>query len=204
MFIGFNVGFFPMHILGVLGMPRRVYTYAAGLDWTAMNLLVTVGSYVFAFGVLLFVINVVQSLRAGKRAGPNPWNASSLEWATSSPPPPYNFAVIPSVASRYPLWEDQMTGHTGESSTSEGFLLDEGRETMGTTVLDAVPDVILRMPHDSYSPLLLAIALAVVFAGMVLHSWWIFGCSLIASLIFTVAWLWPEARLGQTMDIVHG
>ncbi len=204
MFVGFNVGFFPMHILGLLGMPRRIYTYPAGLGWGPINLLVTIGAYVFAVGVLLFLINVWKSLRHGERAGPNPWNAPSLEWATASPPPPYNFAVIPTVASRYPLWESRMEGHSGESSTDEGFLLDDGRETIGTTPLDAIPDVILRMPGDSLAPLLLSLALVVVFVGMLVHSWWIFGLALGASLLATIVWLWPEARLGQTMDIVHG
>jgi cytochrome c oxidase subunit I len=203
MFIGFNVGFFPMHILGVLGMPRRVYTYSDGLGWSTLNLVITLGAYLFAFGVLLFLINVWRSLRQGERAGANPWNGPSLEWATASPPPPYNFAVIPTVGSRYPLWESQMTGQTGESTTAEGFLLDDGRETIGTSVLDAVPDVILRMPGDSLAPLLLSIALVVLFIGMLVQSWWLFGAALAASLLATIAWLWPEARLGQTMDIAH-
>ena len=94
-----------------------------------------------------------------------------------------------------------MTGQTGESTTAEGFLLDDGRETIGTSALDAVPDVILRMPGDSLAPLLLALALVTVFAGMLLQSWWIFGVALAASLLATIVWLWPEARLGQTMDV---
>ena len=85
-----------------------------------------------------------------------------------------------------------------------GFLLDHGRETIGTSALDAVPDVILRMPGDSPSPLLLSIALAVLFAAMLVHSWWLFGVAVVASIIATVAWLWPEAVLGQTMEIVDG
>jgi cytochrome c oxidase subunit 1/cytochrome c oxidase subunit I+III len=96
-----------------------------------------------------------------------------------------------------------MTGQTGESTTAEGFLLDDGRETIGTSVLDAVPDVILRMPGDSLAPLLLSIALVVLFIGMLVQSWWLFGAALAASLLATIAWLWPEARLGQTMDIAH-
>ena len=204
MFIGFNVGFFPMHIAGLLGMPRRIYTYPDGLGWGGVNMVITLGAYLFAFGVLLFIVNVWRSWRHGERAGPNPWFAPSLEWATASPPPPYNFAVIPSVASRYPLWEPQMKGHTGSSSTAEGFLLDDGRETIGTTALDAVPDVILRMPGDSLAPLWLTISLTIVFAGLLLHSWWLFGAALAASLIAIVVWLWPEAQLGQTMDIAHG
>lgn len=204
MFIGFNVGFFPMHIAGLLGMPRRIYTYSAGLGWDSVNLIISVGAYVFALGVLLLLIDVWRSLRSGPIAGANPWDGYSLEWATSSPPPPYNFAVIPTVASRYPLWEDRLKGHTGSSTTDEGFLLDHGRETMGTTALDSMPDVILRMPGDSAAPLILALALAMLFVGMILHSWWIFGASLGAALVATIVWLWPEAELGQTMDIARG
>ena len=198
MFIGFNVGFFPMHILGLAGMPRRIYTYPEGLGWGPMNLIVTLGSYLFAIGVLLFFVNVFMSLRRGKPAGDNPWDAASLEWSTSSPPPVYNFAVIPTVASRYPLWEDRL--HQDErdrSSTREGFLLDKGRETMGTTSLDAEPDVILKMPSDAYSPLLLALALAVLFVAALLHSWWLLGVCLVGTLLASIAWLWPQRSLSQ-------
>ena len=96
-----------------------------------------------------------------------------------------------------------MSGQTGESTTAEGFLLDDGRETLGTSALDAVPDVILRMPGDSLAPLLLSIALVVLFIGALIQSWWLFGAALAASLLATIVWLWPEARLGQTMDIAH-
>ena len=203
MFVGFNVGFFPMHVLGLLGMPRRIYTYADGLGWGPLNLVVTLGAYLFALGVLMFVVNVLKSLRHGERAGANPWDAPSLEWSVASPPPAYNFAVIPSVASRYPLWEDRLADHAGESATDEGFLLDDGRETIGTSALDAQPDVILRMPGDSFAPLVLAVLLALMFVGMLLHSWWLFGVMLFASAVASVCWLWPEDQLGQTMDIVH-
>jgi heme/copper-type cytochrome/quinol oxidase subunit 1 len=203
MFVGFNVGFFPMHIAGLLGMPRRIYTYPGGLGWGGVNLVITIGAYLFALGVLLFLINVWRSARSGAKAGPNPWDAPSLEWATASPPPAYNFAVIPTVASRYPLWEDRLEGHSGTSTTAEGMLLDDGRETIGTSALDATPDVILRMPGDSPSPLVLSIALTFVFVAMLIHSWWLFGIALFLSVVATVAWLWPEAVLGQTMEVVR-
>jgi hypothetical protein len=106
--------------------------------------------------------------------------------------------------SRHPLWEDRLKGHQGNSSTSEGLLLDDGRETIGTSALDAVPDVILRMPGDSFAPLLLSIALAFVCTGMLIRSWWLVGIATAISLIATIAWLWPEARLGQTMEIADG
>jgi len=198
MFIGFNVGFFPMHILGLAGMPRRIYTYPEGLGWGPLNLIVTLGSYLFAIGVLLFLVNVFVSLKRGKSAGDNPWDGPSLEWSTSSPPPVYNFAVIPTVASRYPLWEGRLNqSEDDRSSTQEGFLLDKGRETLGTTSLDAEPDVILKMPPNAYSPLLLALALAVLFVAALLHSWWLLGACLIGTLLASIAWLWPQRSLSQ-------
>jgi cytochrome c oxidase subunit I len=203
-FVGFNLGFFPMHIAGLLGMPRRIYTYPSGMGWGGVNLVITIGSYVFAVGILLFLVNVWRSWRGGVRAGPNPWDAPTLEWATASPPPSYNFRVIPTVASRHPLWEDRMTGIAGRSSVEEGLLLDQGRETIGTTVLDAEPDVILRMPEDSFAPLLFAIALSLSFVGLLLHSWSLAIVAAVLSAFALIAWLWPEAKLGQTMEIARG
>ncbi|HVA25206.1 MAG TPA: cytochrome c oxidase subunit I, partial [Chloroflexota bacterium] len=103
--IGFNLTFFPMHLLGIQGMPRRVYTYPAGLGWDNANLLATLGAVIMGISVLLFIANVLRSMRSGRPAGDNPWDAWTLEWATPSPPPPYNFAVIPTATSRRPLWD---------------------------------------------------------------------------------------------------
>jgi cytochrome c oxidase subunit 1 len=104
-FLGFQLAFFPMHIAGINGMPRRVYTYPAGMGLELPNLLSSLGSFVVALAVLLFVLNLVMSARAGRAAPPNPWGAASLEWATSCPPQKYNFAHIPVVDSRTPLWD---------------------------------------------------------------------------------------------------
>ncbi len=127
-FIGFNVAFLPMHLTGLLGMPRRVYTYPAHMGWDALNMVTSVGAFVFATGILLTFINVFVSLRAGRIAGPNPWDAPTLEWSVPSPPPPYNFAVLPSVASRHPLWEQRLGDSHGTSSLDEGLILDDQRE----------------------------------------------------------------------------
>lgn len=105
--LGFNLTFFPMHISGLLGMPRRIYTYAAGQGWDIWNSSATIGSYLIAVSVLVFIINYFISARRKVAGGNNPWNAPTLEWATSSPPPEYNFAKIPTVKGRYPLWEDK-------------------------------------------------------------------------------------------------
>lgn len=200
-FIGFNLGFFPMHISGLLGMPRRVYTYPADMGWSTLNLITTIGSFVLAIGLLVTLINVVRSLRVGKVAGPNPWDADTLEWSTSSPPPPYNFVVIPTVASRSPLWEDRL-GETG-STPKRGLVLDHGKETLGTTMLDAVPDVIVKMPDDSLAPLLLSLALAALFTTMMVEAWWWLGASIVASLLVITAWLWPRQSLSEIEGSTH-
>src|SRR3954471_20358072 len=120
LFLGFQLAFFPMHISGIPGMPRRVYPYPAGLGLELPNMLSTIGSFVVAAAVLLFVINGVVSLYRGAIAPANPWDAASLEWATSSPPPVYNFEHIPVVESRTPLWDE-----VGELPVITGLSVDD-------------------------------------------------------------------------------
>jgi len=101
--VGFNVTFLVQHSAGLTGMPRRVYDYDSELGVTAYNLISTVGSFILGVGVLLTAVNVVISLKSGKRAGHDPWRGNTLEWFTSSPPPPNNFDVIPRVRSVEPM-----------------------------------------------------------------------------------------------------
>ena len=203
MFIGFNVGFLPMHTLGLLGMPRRIYTYPANMGWSVQNLIVSLGSGLFAVGVLLFFINVAISLRKGTRAGANPWGAGTLEWSTSSPPPSYNFAVIPLVASRHPLWEEALSQGGERSSLSRGLLLDQGRETVGTTPLDAEPDLILEMPGDSLAPFALTVGLTALFTGAVLSWWWLAALGGLGCVGALVDWFWPR-RVHAGLEAVDG
>jgi cytochrome c oxidase subunit 1/cytochrome c oxidase subunit I+III len=207
MFLGFNVTFFPMHIAGLLGMPRRIYTYPPDMGWNTVNLVTSLGSFVFALGVVIFLADLFYSLKRGPLAGDNPWDAPTLEWAVPSPPPPYNFAVIPQVGSRHPLWEGRLEaadegGGAGRpasrrSNLEEGFLLGEGREALGTTALGATPDVILKMPEDSYTPFWLALFATLVFAGLLTHAVWFTAAMLFGCAVSIVIWLWPEKRLIQ-------
>ena len=105
LFVGFHLTFDFMHIPGILGMPRRIYTYEPGRGWDTWNFIVTIGVVFQGLGILVFLINLLRSYRRGRVAGNDPWDAWTLEWSTSSPPPPYNFAAIPSVQSRRPLWD---------------------------------------------------------------------------------------------------
>jgi heme/copper-type cytochrome/quinol oxidase subunit 1 len=183
-FTGFNLTFFPMHFLGLWGMPRRVYTYPAGMGWAGLNRVETVGAGLLGVGILLFIMNAWQSLAHGELAGPNPWNAGTLEWASESPPPAYNFTEIPDVAGRYPLWDP----HVEES----GQFLDEQRVTLGTSVMGARPMSLVKTPKDTLIPLITALTVALVFIGLLLTNVVITACGVAFSLLAAAAWLWPK------------
>ena len=135
-FVGFNLTFFPMHILGLQGMPRRVYTYQAEMGWGGINLFISLSALVLATGFGLFFYDAVRSAWTGPPSGDNPWNAPTLEWATSSPPPSYNFAYIPVVSSASPLWDDADT-----LQVATGLRTDR-RELVVSSVAEARPDVV--------------------------------------------------------------
>jgi cytochrome c oxidase subunit 1/cytochrome c oxidase subunit I+III len=204
MFIGFNLTFFPMHWVGLAGMPRRVWTYSEHMGFGTANLIVSCGAFLFATGILMFLANVRQGLRSGQPAGPNPWDAPTLEWAVSSPPPVYNFAVIPRIASRHPLWEARLDEGGERSVLDRGYLLDNGKETLGVTPLDAQPDVILKMPADSLLPVAMAIALLVFFGGLLEHASWLAVIAGVVAFGILVAWFRPHAQTAEREEVrVH-
>jgi cytochrome c oxidase subunit 1 len=164
-FVGVNVTFFPMHLLGLDGMPRRVYTYLPEMGWGKLNLLATFGSWIIATSVIVFVVNVARSWRNGAVAGSNPWQAPGLEWATTSPPPAWNFHPVPVVQGRAPLWE------SGEEMPVATGLATDRREVLVTTALDAEPDNRHEHPGESHWPLVMAIAVGVTFIGAVFTPW---------------------------------
>jgi cytochrome c oxidase subunit 1/cytochrome c oxidase subunit I+III len=202
--IGFNVAFLPMHLTGLLGMPRRVYTYPRDMGFDTVNMVSTVGSFILAAGILALLINLWMGLRKGREAGDNPWDAPTLEWAMSSPPPPFNFAIIPAVASRHPLWEDRLGEGSRRSVLDRGFVLDHGKEALATTPLDAEPDAILRMPPDSPWPFLVTVGLSIGFTALLLHTWWFAAGGALFILACAAFWLWPRRRLQQVASVGHG
>jgi cytochrome c oxidase subunit 1/cytochrome c oxidase subunit I+III len=172
-FIGTFIVFFPMHIVGILGMPRRNYTYPPGLGWGGWNLAESIGAYILGIGLVLIVVNLAVSLRRGAVAGPNPFEGDTLEWSTTSPPPPYNYAVIPTVSSPYPMWDDDDREADNRRLDRGEGLLELGHETPATTAQDAILDEILKMPSHSIWPPVSALTLAGVFAMLLLSHYWI-------------------------------
>ncbi|HEX2255958.1 MAG TPA: cbb3-type cytochrome c oxidase subunit I, partial [Afifellaceae bacterium] len=184
-FIGFNLAFFPMHILGMQGMPRRVYTYVPETGWGDLNLLASAGAAVFVLSFLLFLVNVAASLRSGEIAGPNPWDAGTLEWATPSPPPPHNFDRIPFVTHREPLWSER------EALPVVTGLPVDHRELVVTTVTHANPDLRESSPEPSIWPLLAALALGGTFIGAIFTPWAVLWGSLPIA-VTLIGWFWPK------------
>jgi cytochrome c oxidase subunit 1 len=146
-FIVMNLTFMPMHWSGLMGMPRRTWVYDAGQGLDTFNLMSSIGAYIQAVSVIIFVWNLWRS-RRGEVAGPNPWGAPTLEWSIPSPPPDYNFAVVPTVTSRYPLWDGKMTPHTGPVRTAK--------------------ELGIPMPNPTIKPLFVALFMTLMFASMLL------------------------------------
>jgi heme/copper-type cytochrome/quinol oxidase subunit 1 len=162
-FIGTGLTFFPMHIVGLLGMPRRIYTYPHGMGWDDYNLIESIGSYLIAAGLLLVMANLIRSYFTGAPAGNNPWAGATLEWSTTSPPPPYNYAVIPKVSSAYPMWDVDDRAEDARRLERGEMVLDEGHLSPATTPLDGELDEVLDMPSESAWPFLTGVALLLVF-----------------------------------------
>lgn len=161
MFAGFNLTFFPMHILGLLGMPRRIYTYSAGQGWSLWNFIETIGAFIIAVSVLIFIWNLWISLRKGQMAGNDPWDAQTLEWTVSSPPPTHNFDILPTVHSRRPLWDFKHPQFDAQSS-------DHPQEKY---LADSKDGQAIHLPGGSFFPILLAFGLFLASYGLIYALW---------------------------------
>ncbi len=207
MFTGLNVTFFPMHIAGLRGMPRRVYTYPADIGWDWLNLVSTIGAVILGIGMFAVVADVTLNRRNRPRGEQNPWNAGTLEWINE---PEENWGVrsIPHVRSRYPLWEQKTLA--AEVNAGEWYLPDarEGRrETLVTSVLDAEPEQVLRVGGTSYVTILSALTLATVFVALTFKWWLLTAAAGSAFLAAVVYWLWNgtnEVPDVPEKDIGHG
>jgi cytochrome c oxidase subunit I+III len=194
LFVGFNVTFFPMHLLGFLGMPRRVYTYPESMGWGTLNLVASGGALLMALGGLMLVANVVLSRRRGAVAGDNPWNADTLEWGTSSPPPVYNFLHLPIVEGPNALWD-----RSAEQPVVTGVRSD-CREVLVTDVMDAEPAHKTVFPEPSIWPFLCAVVTSAFFVGSIFTPWAL-PVAIVPLAITLIGWFWPrEDRTEQAEE----
>ena len=202
MFIGFNVTFFMMHLTGMRGMPRRIASYPEGLGWDRLNMLSSIGSYILAAGVVLFVFDFFWHQRHGLRARRNPWGAGTLEWLYPPIPPGFNFHAIPPVRSREPLW-DQPELLDRPAHKVEGALrptTDHRRETMGNDPVTGAPMQIVRLPHPTWVPLITAFGLALGFGATLASAYWLVAVGFAIALAGITAWIWEPSDSGVLRD----
>jgi cytochrome c oxidase subunit I+III len=184
-FIGFNLTFFPMHILGLQGMPRRVYTYQPDMPWSALNMFVSLSAIILVSGFLVFFIDAIRSARRGVIATDNPWGAPTLEWSTTSPPPSFNFARIPVVNGPDPLWEQPDI-----LSVASGLRTDR-RELLVTTLANATPQAREASPRNSIWPFWAAIATSGMLIWSIFTPWAVVWGSIPVA-ITLIGWFWPK------------
>lgn len=197
MFVGFNVTFFPMHIAGLLGQPRRTYTYDAGLGWEGPNLVATIGTFMLAAGILVTFVNWFWARKRGRPAGNDPWGGDTLEWATTSPPPAYNFVTIPEVRSREPVWDQEELRDGFQPPEMGGRTLTGGHITLSTSALDAAPQAEVHMPHESVWPFMTALSMMVLAYGLLFGHLIVIGLGLGALIGAVLRWFAPR---GETQE----
>jgi cytochrome c oxidase subunit I+III len=195
-FIGFNLTFFPMHMMGFFGMPRRVYTYSSALGIDGYNLAATIGAFVLGLGAVAFLLNFFQSLRWGRPAGDNPWNGDTLEWSVESPPPIYSHYRPPIVHALHSLWSDQSPTEGAEPAVrATAALAGEPTTWRATLVTDAVharPQAIQYLPGPSYLPLYAALGLLVASIGILAGYYTVTPVGVALTGLALLRWLWPK------------
>jgi cytochrome c oxidase subunit I len=184
-FLGFNLTFFPMHIVGLQGMPRRIYTYQPDMPWQGLNLFVSLSAIILVTGFLIFFIDAIRSARFGAPAPANPWGAPTLEWSTASPPPAYNYARMPVVSGSNPLWE------TPDALNVASGLAIHRRELIVSTVVEAKPEAREASPRNSIWPLWTAIATSIMLIWSIFTPWAVVWGSL-PVVVTLVGWFWPN------------
>ncbi len=198
-FIGFNLTFFLMHLTGLMGMPRRISTYPSNWGWDWLNLLSSVGGFILTMGFCLVLADIVLQFRFGKRFRRDPWHAQTLEWATPTPPPSYNFAAIPRIDERADALKPALIGPRSAGGTGYlGFARNDDQETMGVDMLTGAPEHVIILPRRTYLPLWTALATASFFLAMLFGQYWLAPFGAVATLVLFL--LWPTS-LGQKRDL---
>jgi len=196
MLIGFNVTFLPMHWTGLLGMPRRVYTYPANMGFETLNMISSVGAFVLGIGFAVFLWDVVRPRKSQPLCKRNPWNAGTLEWLAEVPDKPWGVRSIPQIDSRYPLWDqpdfvrDVDEGRFYLPDAEEGL-----RETLVTSEIDAVPQQVLRVPGPTFITMWAAIFTGGIFIFGTFHWWWSTIISGVLALATILIWLWTGTAI---------
>ncbi len=197
-FIGFNLTFLIMHVTGLMGMPRRIYTYEPGVGWAWLNLVSSIGSFLMAIGFALFTIDVVLQCLFGRRTARNPWGAGTLEWATAMPPPTYNFASLPAVSDRSPLKTDPgLPVQLARGQGYLGFVRDGRLETLGVDLMSGRIEQIVRLPASTFLPLISALATGLFFVSVLLKFYLLALVGVGAALVTFLLW---TRTSGDTAD----
>jgi cytochrome c oxidase subunit 1 len=187
LFVGFNLTFFPMHVLGLRGMPRRIYTYSAEMGWGSLNLLATLGAGVMAAAVLVFLWNVAVSFRTGEVAGDDPWGGDTLEWSLPSPPKAYGFLLLPTVAGRSALWDS-----VPDQPVVIGSRVDR-HEILVTTTVEALLSHREVLPGNTLWPFACAVASTAVLIASIFSPRAVLPLLLPVG-VTLVGWFWPSHR----------
>ncbi len=194
-FIGFNATFLVMHFTGLLGMPRRVHTYAAESGWEVYNLISSVGGFIMTIGFGLVLIDIIAQFRYGRHFRRNPWKAAMLDWAMPTPPPLYNFASLPHVDRRADMLEPETLGN--ELAAGRGYLgfVREGRmETLAVSMVSGRLEQVVQLPRNTWLPLWTALATSTFFIAMLAKAYWVLPFSVTAVLILFLLWTKESAR----------
>jgi cytochrome c oxidase subunit I len=186
--VGTMLTFFPMHIVGLLGMTRRVYTYEAGLGWGIYNLIETVGGFVLAAGLIAIASNLLWSFWHGEPVGPDPFHGGTLEWTVPSPPPHYNFAVVPTVTSAYPNWDRDDRNVDRARIARDDISLPSDHQTPTSSPADGNLDGIARMPAESPWPVVIAALTTAIFTLLLVSHYWAAGFVAILGALAVIAW----------------
>jgi cytochrome c oxidase subunit I len=189
-FIGFNVTFAPFHIVGLQGMPRRIYTYPTGMGWDVWNFVETIGAYIIMTSVIVFIVNIIVSRRKKEEAVDDPWDARTLEWSIPSPPPEYNFAVVPNVTHRDDWWHRKYVESpegapvpviAGGANAHEQS--DEGHG--------------IHLPSPSFFPLIVASGLPIMGYGVIYFNPIVLGLGALVTMLGVFGWIFEPGAADE-------